>query len=296
MRGPWLSQKGREREMRRAVHDGLISSAGRGSLSPTTGTLYARSHVDQTLHSNKKDVKERQTLTDSQLSPPLLHVPSEAPSASPSLPGPPSPPRTVKRLKHQPPHSVLNLTYFWLRWVFSSLGRGYLLCGARASHCRASLAGSAGSAAVALRRRCSVASVTSPDRIPGLSLCPCTGGQAGSQPPAPRRAGSASPPLSDCSGLSPASAAAAAPLTQAWPRSLLGAAFSRQGSSACRARAPGHAGSRNRGSQALDTGSAVAGHRLSCSRACGLFPNEGLNLSLLHLKADSLPLSHQGSP
>lgn len=206
-------------------------------------------------------MEERQTLTDPQLSPSLLRVPSEAPSASPSLPGPPSPPRTVKGLKHQPPHSVLNLTYFWLRWVFSSLGRGYLLCGARASHCGASLAGSAGSAAVALRLRRSVASVTSPDCVPGLSLCPWHG-QAGSQPPAPRRAGSASPLLSDCSGLSPASAAAATPLTQAWPRSLLGAAFSRQGSSACGARAPGTEAPRlwTQAQRLRATGLAAPGH------------------------------------
>ena len=30
--------------------------------------------------------------------------------------------------------------------------------------------------------------------------------------------------------------------------------------------------------------------------ACGIFPDQGLNPSLLHWQADSLPLSHQGSP
>ena len=37
-------------------------------------------------------------------------------------------------------------------------------------------------------------------------------------------------------------------------------------------------------------------HRLSCSRACGVFPDPGSNPRLLHRQADSLPLSHQGSP
>ena len=37
-------------------------------------------------------------------------------------------------------------------------------------------------------------------------------------------------------------------------------------------------------------------HRLSCSFACGIFLAQGLNLCLLHWQADSLPLSHQGSP
>ena len=35
---------------------------------------------------------------------------------------------------------------------------------------------------------------------------------------------------------------------------------------------------------------------LSCSEACGVFPNQGSNLCLLHWQADSLPLSHQDSP
>ena len=30
--------------------------------------------------------------------------------------------------------------------------------------------------------------------------------------------------------------------------------------------------------------------------ACGIFPHQGSNLCLLHWQADSLPLSHQGSP
>ena len=46
----------------------------------------------------------------------------------------------------------------------------------------------------------------------------------------------------------------------------------------------------------MSTGSTVVGHRLSCSKACGIFPDQGLNPCLLHWQADSLPLSHQGSP
>ena len=37
-------------------------------------------------------------------------------------------------------------------------------------------------------------------------------------------------------------------------------------------------------------------HGLRCSTACGIFLDQGLNLCLLHWQADSLPLSHQGSP
>ena len=37
-------------------------------------------------------------------------------------------------------------------------------------------------------------------------------------------------------------------------------------------------------------------HGLSCSVACGIFPDQGLNPCLLHWRADSLPLSLQGSP
>ena len=35
---------------------------------------------------------------------------------------------------------------------------------------------------------------------------------------------------------------------------------------------------------------------LSCSKARGIFLDQGLKLCLLHWQADSLPLSHQGSP
>ena len=43
-------------------------------------------------------------------------------------------------------------------------------------------------------------------------------------------------------------------------------------------------------------GSAVVAHGLSCSMACGIFLDQGSNLCLLHQQADSLPLSHEGSP
>ena len=35
---------------------------------------------------------------------------------------------------------------------------------------------------------------------------------------------------------------------------------------------------------------------LSCSKACGILPDQGLNPCLLHWQVDSLPLSHQRSP
>ena len=35
---------------------------------------------------------------------------------------------------------------------------------------------------------------------------------------------------------------------------------------------------------------------LSCSAACGIFPDQGLNPCILHRQADSFPLSHQRSP
>ena len=35
---------------------------------------------------------------------------------------------------------------------------------------------------------------------------------------------------------------------------------------------------------------------LSCSMACGIIPDQGLNLCPLRWKVDSHPLDHQGSP
>ena len=43
------------------------------------------------------------------------------------------------------------------------------------------------------------------------------------------------------------------------------------------------------------TGSVVVAHGLSCSMACGIFPDQGLNPCPLHWQADSYPLRHQGS-
>ena len=43
-------------------------------------------------------------------------------------------------------------------------------------------------------------------------------------------------------------------------------------------------------------GSVAVVHRLGCSVAGGIFPDQGLNLCLLQWPAGCLPLSHQGSP
>ena len=43
-------------------------------------------------------------------------------------------------------------------------------------------------------------------------------------------------------------------------------------------------------------GSVVVAHGPSCSAACGVFPDQGLNPCPLHWQADSQPLRHQGSP
>ena len=42
--------------------------------------------------------------------------------------------------------------------------------------------------------------------------------------------------------------------------------------------------------------SVVVAHGLSCSAACGIFPDQGSNPYPLHWQADSQPLRHQGSP
>ena len=41
------------------------------------------------------------------------------------------------------------------------------------------------------------------------------------------------------------------------------------------------------GSWALERGSVVVAHGLSCSAACGIFPDQGSNLCPLHWQADS---------
>ena len=53
-----------------------------------------------------------------------------------------------------------------------------------------------------------------------------------------------------------------------------------------------HCRARALGAQA----SVVVAHGLSCSVACGIFPDQGSNLYPLHWQADSQPLGHQGSP
>ena len=37
-------------------------------------------------------------------------------------------------------------------------------------------------------------------------------------------------------------------------------------------------------------------HGLSCSEACGIFPDRGLNWGLLHYKVGSQPVDYQESP
>ena len=43
-------------------------------------------------------------------------------------------------------------------------------------------------------------------------------------------------------------------------------------------------------------GSVAVAHGLSCSAACGIFPDQGSNPCLLHWQADSQPLRHHESP
>ena len=43
-------------------------------------------------------------------------------------------------------------------------------------------------------------------------------------------------------------------------------------------------------------GSVIVAHGPSCSAACGILPDQGLNPCPLHWQADSQPLRHQGSP
>ena len=43
-------------------------------------------------------------------------------------------------------------------------------------------------------------------------------------------------------------------------------------------------------------GSVIVAHGPSCSKACGIFPDQGSNPCALHWQADSQPLRHQGSP
>ena len=73
------------------------------------------------------------------------------------------------------------------------------------------------------------------------------------------------------------------------------------GFSCCRARALGHAGLSSCGMgapqlQLPGSRAQVMALRLSRSRPCGIFPDQGLNPCLLHWQVDSFPLSHQESP
>ena len=43
-------------------------------------------------------------------------------------------------------------------------------------------------------------------------------------------------------------------------------------------------------------GSIAMAHRLSCSAACGIFPDQGLDPNVSCVGRQTLPLSHQGSP
>ena len=51
-----------------------------------------------------------------------------------------------------------------------------------------------------------------------------------------------------------------------------------------------------RGTGSRRAGSAIVAQGLSCSAACGIFPDQGSNSCPLHWQADSQPLRHQGSP
>ena len=75
------------------------------------------------------------------------------------------------------------------------------------------------------------------------------------------------------------------------------------GFSCCRAQAPGCTGFSNCGMwvqwlwlQSLEHRLSIVVHGLSCSLPCGIFLDQGLNPCLLHWQADSLSVSHQGSP
>ena len=70
----------------------------------------------------------------------------------------------------------------------------------------------------------------------------------------------------------------------------------RAGSRACRLQQLWHFGSAVVARGLQSTGSVVVGHGLSCSAACGIFPDQGSNPCPLHWQVDSQPLRHQGSP
>ena len=71
-----------------------------------------------------------------------------------------------------------------------------------------------------------------------------------------------------------------------------------RGFSCCGAQALGPAGFSSCGSRALEhrLSSSCGARKLSCFSACGIFPDQGSNLCLLHRQGDSATLSYQGSP
>ena len=62
------------------------------------------------------------------------------------------------------------------------------------------------------------------------------------------------------------------------------------------ARALGHVGSAAAAPRLQSTGVVLEAHGSTCSSACGIFPDQGSNLCLLHWHVDSLSLRHQESP
>ena len=66
--------------------------------------------------------------------------------------------------------------------------------------------------------------------------------------------------------------------------------------SCCGEQALGHVGSVVAALGLLITGLIAVVHGLSCPMPCGIFSDRGSNSCLLRWQADSLPLSHQGSP
>ena len=68
------------------------------------------------------------------------------------------------------------------------------------------------------------------------------------------------------------------------------------GFSCCRAQAIGAWASVVVARGLKSAGSVVVAHRLSCSAACGIFPDQGLNPCPLHWQSDSQPLRHPGRP
>ena len=70
----------------------------------------------------------------------------------------------------------------------------------------------------------------------------------------------------------------------------------RTGSRACRLQQLQQVGSVVVAHRLWSTYLVAVAHGLSCSVACGIFLDQGLNTCLLHWQVDSLPMSHQGSP